>query len=224
MSTHDTDSPANDRPANEGLANGGLANGEPAPGARSFLILHGWQNHRPPGHWQHWLAGRLAELGQHVVYPQLPDPDDPDPEVWLAELARHLDALRGPERVVLAHSLSAVLWLHAVARGLPGAAAVDRVLLVAPPSASVLADLPEITGFTLEEGDFTVPASTRLVAGDDDPYCPEGAGAVYGDPLGVRTQVLAGAGHLGMDAGYGPWPSVLEWCLDGAAPITVRAS
>lgn len=25
---------------------------------RAFLILHGWQNHRPEGHWQHWLAGR----------------------------------------------------------------------------------------------------------------------------------------------------------------------
>lgn len=24
-------------------------------GLRSFLILHGWQNHRPADHWQHWL-------------------------------------------------------------------------------------------------------------------------------------------------------------------------
>ncbi|MET8859900.1 alpha/beta hydrolase [Streptomyces sp. NPDC004579] len=209
MSTYDTDD---------------LASDAPAPGRRSFLILHGWQNHRPEGHWQHWLAGRLGELGQHVVYPQLPDADDPDLEVWLTELARHLDALRGSERVVVAHSLGAVLWLHAAARGLPGAVGVDRVLLVAPPSASVLAGLPEIAGFTLTEKGFTLPGPTRLVAGDDDPYCPEGADAVYGDPLGVPARILPGAGHLGMDAGYGPWPSVLEWCLDGTAPLTARAS
>ncbi|WP_392967344.1 RBBP9/YdeN family alpha/beta hydrolase [Streptomyces sp. LN245] len=202
---------------------GDLANDGHARDPQSFLILHGWQNHRPEGHWQHWLAGRLGELGQHVVYPQLPDPDDPDLEVWLAELARHLDALRGSERVVVAHSLSAVLWLHAAARELPGAAGVDRVLLVAPPSASVLAGLPEIAGFTLAAKDFTLPGPTRLIADDDDPYCPEGAGTVYGEPLGVPTRILPGAGHLGMDAGYGPWPAVLEWCLDGTARLTARA-
>ncbi|MFI0962269.1 RBBP9/YdeN family alpha/beta hydrolase [Streptomyces sp. NPDC021080] len=208
MSTYDTDD---------------LGDGGPASAPRSFLILHGWQNHRPEGHWQRWLAGRLGELGQHVVYPQLPDPDDPDLEVWLAELTRHLDALRGSERVVVAHSLSAVLWFHAAARALPGTTGVDRVLLVAPPSASVLAGLSEIAGFALEKTDFTLPGPTRLVAGDDDPYCPEGAGTVYGDPLGVPTQILSGAGHLGMDAGYGPWPAVLEWCLDGTARLTARA-
>ncbi|MET9901845.1 alpha/beta hydrolase [Streptomyces sp. NPDC006446] len=190
---------------------------------RAFLILHGWQNHRPEGHWQHWLAGRLGELGHHVTYPQLPDPDDPDLEVWLTEVARHLDALPGAERVVVAHSASAVLWLHAAARGLPGPAGVDRVLLVAPPSASVLAGLPEIAAFALTELDFTLPGPTRLVAGDDDPYCPEGADTVYGDPLGVPTRMLSGAGHLDLDAGYGPWPAVLDWCLDGTAELTARA-
>ncbi|MEU8788913.1 alpha/beta hydrolase [Streptomyces sp. NPDC048643] len=191
--------------------------------ARSFLVLHGWQNHRPAGHWQHWLADRLGERGRHVVYPQLPNPDAPDPEVWLAEFARHLDALRGAERVVLAHSASAVLWLHAVARALPGLDGVDRVLLVAPPSPSVLAGLPEIAAFTPAGLDLrALPGSTRLVAGDDDPYCPEGADAVYGDPLGVPTEILPGAAHLDMDAGYGPWPAVLDWCLDGSVRLTGR--
>ncbi|MEU8641236.1 alpha/beta hydrolase [Streptomyces sp. NPDC048674] len=191
---------------------------------RSFLILHGWQNHRPAGHWQHRLADRLRERGQHVVYPQLPDPDTPDPEVWLAEFARHLDALRGAERVVLAHSASAVLWLHAVARALPGLDGVDRVLLVAPPSPSVLAGLPEIAAFTPAGLDpRALPGSTRLVAGDDDPYCPEGADAVYGEPLGIPTEILPGAGHLDLDAGYGPWPAVLDWCFDGSVRLTGRS-
>jgi hypothetical protein len=30
---------------------------------KSFLILHGHENHRPPGHWQFWLAAaRLRHL------------------------------------------------------------------------------------------------------------------------------------------------------------------
>ena len=69
--------------------------------ASHFLILHGWQNHRPPAHWQHWRADRLGGLGHRVTYPQLPEPDDPSLEVWLSELGRCLDGMDGEERVVL---------------------------------------------------------------------------------------------------------------------------
>ncbi|MFE9605879.1 RBBP9/YdeN family alpha/beta hydrolase [Streptomyces hokutonensis] len=188
----------------------------------AYLILHGWQNHRPEGHWQHWLADRLRALGHQVTYPQLPDADDPDLKVWLGELARCLRELPDGERVVLAHSASALLWLHAVARGVVRDGDADRVLLVAPPSASVVVRHPEIAEFAPPTAELTLPGATRLVAGDDDPYCPEGARTVFGDPLGIPTEIIPGAGHLDLDAGYGSWPAVLEWCLDGAAPLTAR--
>ncbi|CAM5430823.1 RBBP9/YdeN family alpha/beta hydrolase [Streptomyces aurantiogriseus] len=193
---------------------------------RSYLILHGWQNHRPKDHWQHWLADRLTERGHTVLYPQLPDPDDPVLDVWLDSLTHHLDDLttREGERIVVAHSLSVILWLHAVARAVPGLDTVDRVLLVAPPSASVLAHHPEVTEFALPPLDaLTLPTPTRLVAGDDDPYCPEGVRSAYGDPLGLPTELLPGAAHLDLDAGYGAWPAVLEWCLDGEVGLRVRS-
>lgn len=189
-------------------------NASAATATRGFLILHGWQNRRPQTHWQHWLADRLTGLGHQVVYPQLPDPDVPDLEVWLTELSGHLRELRpDAERVVLAHSASAVLWLHAAARGLPGLADIDRVLLVAPPSASVLLRHPEVARFAPPAPDFTLPGRTELIAGDDDPYCPEGARTVYGDPLNIPTEIVPGGAHLDLDAGYGPWPAVLDWCL-----------
>ncbi|MBK3571623.1 alpha/beta hydrolase, partial [Streptomyces sp. MBT62] len=126
----------------------------------AYLILHGWQNRRPEGHWQHWLAGRLRALGHEVTYPQLPDPDDPELDVWLGELRRGLDGLDGP-RVVLAHSASALLWLHAVARGVVRDGDVDRVLLVAPPSASVVVRHPEIAEFAPPAGELRLPGVTR---------------------------------------------------------------
>ncbi|MGW4594194.1 RBBP9/YdeN family alpha/beta hydrolase [Streptomyces sp. NPDC004457] len=190
---------------------------------RAYLILHGWQNHRPPEHWQHWLAGRLTALGHRVGYPQLPDADDPDLDVWLGELARHLEELNGPEeRVVVAHSLSAVLWLHAAARRMEQQRYADRVLLVSPPSGPVLARYPEVAAFAPPAPGFTLPGPTRLVAGDDDPYCPGGADTVFAGPLGIPADILPGAAHLDLDAGYGPWPAVLDWCVGGSTPLTAR--
>ncbi|MFF3690849.1 RBBP9/YdeN family alpha/beta hydrolase [Streptomyces sp. NPDC002187] len=193
---------------------------------RAFLILHGWQNRRPAGHWQHWLAGELAGRGHHVTYPQLPDPDRPDLQSWLGRLGTLLEAqrdTRAHERVVICHSLAVLLWLHAVARA---GARADRVLLVAPPSGEVIAGYEEVAGFGGPRATGAqvgaAAGSTRLVAGDDDPYCPGGAAEQYGRPLGLATDVVPGGAHLDLDAGYGPWPSVLGWCLDPAARVRAR--
>jgi predicted alpha/beta hydrolase family esterase len=98
-----------------------------------------------------------------------------------------------------------------------GGVQADRTLLAAPPSAR--AGVPEIEGF------FPVPLprlvdGARLVCSDDDPYCPEGAATLYGAPLGIPTDVLPGAGHVNPEAGYGPWPEVEAWCVEGDRPIT----
>lgn len=192
----------------------------------SFLILHGWQNRRPPQHWQHWLAGELTALGHTVDYPQLPDPDLPRLADWTAELRARVAAMPGPRRTVLCHSLGCLLWLNAAARGeVP--LQVDRVVLVAPPSPSVTLSHPEIAGFAVPA---VAPAQlaaasryTRLVGTDNDPYFPEDIRDVYGTPLRVPTDVLPGAAHLNMDSGYGPWPSMLAWAVGADdTPIEVR--
>ncbi|MEU6877703.1 alpha/beta hydrolase [Streptomyces sp. NPDC046712] len=189
----------------------------------TFLLLHGFQNHRPPGHWHHWLAGRLAERGHEVRYPQLPEPDAPVLEDWLAALRVQLDPPRSGEFVVVAHSLSVLLWLHAAARtpdGLP----VDRVLLVAPPSPAVTASIPEIAAFAegLDLAAVRLKAPARLVYAAGDPYCPEGADVHYGTPLGLDTDVVPGGAHLTPDSGYGEWPSVLQWCEDPETRLRAR--
>ncbi|MFJ3222388.1 RBBP9/YdeN family alpha/beta hydrolase [Streptomyces sp. NPDC086783] len=192
----------------------------------SFVILHGWRNRRPAGHWQHWLARELAARGSHVHYPQLPDPEDPDLDAWVDRVRTLLTARpdgRDTERVVVCHSLAAAVWLHAAARGVVRA---DRVLLVAPPSAEVLRRHAEVAAFapagTAPGHLASAAGTTRLAAGDDDPYCPGGAARIYGRPLGLDTDVIPGGGHLDPDAGYGRWPSVLGWCLDPAVRITAR--
>src|SRR4051812_42626437 len=95
------------------------------------LLVHGHTG-AGPRHWQSWLAGELAHVGGVVDVPQFTEPDHPDLEVWLAELTHHLEAApAAAERVVLAHSCGAVLWLHYAARLAKddGALRFDRALL-----------------------------------------------------------------------------------------------
>lgn len=187
---------------------------------RRFLVLHGWENRRPVEHWEWWLTDALRGRGEQVLYPQFPEPDRPVLADWLDLLAGEWAQLGAGERVVVAHSLGCLLWLHAAARGLAGPPA-DRVLLVAPPSPGVTAGIPAIAGFVaaLEPGAVAASARTRtrLVASDADGYSTEGtAAALYGEPLGLDAETLPGAGHLTVEDGYGPWPAVLDWCLDAS--------
>jgi predicted alpha/beta hydrolase family esterase len=191
---------------------------------RRFLVLHGWPNRRPRQHWQWQLTEALRREREQVLYPQLPDPDAPSRSLWTEVLRAELAQLGAGERVVVAHSLSALLWLHATALLGPDER-VDRVLLVAPPAPSVVAGFADVREFADLEPDgvavTSAAGSTRIVAGDDDPYCPAGAADEFAH-LGVQVDLLHGQGHLDPDAGYGAWPGVLRWCLDGVVPVPAR--
>ena len=181
---------------------------------RRFLILHGIENHRPPEHWQHWLAERLRDGGEQVLYPQLPRPDAPLYSEWEAALHAELAMLGDGERVVVCHSLGCSLWLRAAPRP-----PVDRVLLVAPPSRATIVRLAP--SFAVLRPDATEVAAaaraTTFVSSDADPYDLQGDTAALAEAAGARRHVIAGGGHLSVDDGYGAWPAAEAWCLDPAA-------
>ena len=186
---------------------------------RSFLILHGYLGSGPE-HWQSWLAGRLREAGERVAYPDLPEPEMPSLSAWRAALAVQLGTLHG-ELTVIAHSLGCILWLHHCSAPVTAGARAAHVLLVAPPS--LAGAPPELAPFfpvPLEHAHVAVAApETRLVCAPDDPYCPENAAVLYGEPLRLQVDVLSGGGHVNVESGYGPWPAAESWCY-GASAIT----
>ena len=187
-----------------------------APGG-PFLLLHGLEG-SGEGHWQRWLAARLDERGAEVAFPDLPDADDPDPAGWERALKLALDAIAAPP-VVLAYSLSCVLWLRRASRA--GERIAERVLLVAPPAVE---DVPAVVRFAAFEPDaarvHAACPETRIVCSDDDPYNPAGARSTHAEPLGLPVEVIPGAGHVNVDAGYGPWPAVERWALTRSTPLT----
>lgn len=182
--------------------------------SRAFLLLHGWQNHQEPDHWHHWLYDRLIERGFTVRYPKLPNPDEPTLETWIDTYVSELDACESAEVTVVCHSLSVPTWLNAVAAG--RVAEVENVLLVAPPSANVLASI-NLSEFAWKPGVKTAVGANKIavmIVGPHDPYCPEGVDDEYVSPLGIPKIVIPGGGHLSTPEGYGPWPQMLGWCLD----------
>jgi serine hydrolase len=195
---------------------------------RRVLIVHGWTNVRPDGHWQRRLATELRRSGDCVVYPQLPDTDQPVLERWLEVLRVEralLDEVGTGETVVVAHSLGCILWLAACARRAVEPP-VDRVLLVAPPDPALLGEIPT---FQLDPSDPRVveglragAASTLLLGGDADPWTPAGLQATFGDPLGLVARILPGASHLALSEGWGPWQGVIDWVRDPAADLARR--
>ena len=182
--------------------------------SRRFLILHGLENRRPPEHWHRWLTQRLRDRGEQAVYPQLPDPQAPRLAEWEDVLRTELEMLGDGERVVVCHSLGCTLWLLAAAQP-----PVDRVLLVAPPSRRACVRLaPSFANRRLDPAAASACArETTLVCSDADPYNEEGEGPALADAIGARLHVVAGAGHLSVDDGYGSWPAVEAWCLDPAS-------
>jgi predicted alpha/beta hydrolase family esterase len=188
----------------------------------AVLLLHGW-NGSGPGHWQRWLEDRLRTAGIAVRFPDLPACAQPCPDAWGAALHAELDALGPGDHVVVCHSLACVLWVREA--GLV-THPVGRVLLVAPPGPD--AGVPELEGFYPALGHAgalrAAAATTRLVCADDDPYCPGGAAAVWGEPLDLPVDLHPGQGHLNVEAGYGPWPEVEAWVLGQAATVPARAA
>jgi uncharacterized protein len=196
------------------------------------LLVHGHTGSGPE-HWQSWLAGELGRLGGVVDVPQFAEPDHPKLEVWLAELTHHLHAApAGVERVVLAHSCGASLWLHHAARLVgehaEGRLRFDRVLLVAPPGPRW--ENPDVHGFTPAPLDAAgirrAAAWTQLVVGDDDEASSVAEAVDVAARLKIDLDVIPGGAHLNTAAGYGPWPSVLDWVSDRHArllPNAVRA-
>jgi len=193
------------------------------------LIIHGWTNRRPVGHWQRSLAATLRDQGHLVSYPQLPNPAQPILDEWLEVLTAELDqfdevASRASEPlIVLAHSLGCVAWMQLADRGLLKQPA-DRVLLVAPPEPAPISPVPTFV-MDLSDGraERVVKGSARevtLVGSDADVWQPSGIQAGVGDMIGLEAVVVPGAKHFSTLDGFTQWQGVIDWVLDPNADLT----
>lgn len=199
----------------------------PPPPARRFLMLHGVQHRRPRQHWLWWLTETLRQRGEQVLYPQFPTPEQPSLNEWTDLLHAELVQLGDAARVVVCHSLGCALWLRA-AHTLPADLRVTRVLLVSPLGKQAFTAANGNEEFALGRVDrqLLAAASTappRVVVSATDPYAPADPQS-WSSALDLDCDVLSAAGHITPADGYGPWPAVLDWCLDERVPVSAATS
>ena len=189
---------------------------------KKVLLLHGWTNRRPEGHWIRRTAAELRHRGNQVWYPQFPEPDTPNQHEWqelLRQESNMMDELPGP-KIAIAHSLGTTNWLFGALNDIYQKP-FDRVLLVAPPDPEAVKQINGITTNPLELDTPNLAEQAKkwareltVIAGDDDHWLPRGVG-IYAEPLQTAPIVFPKAGHFSLDQGWGPWPGLIDWIESG---------
>jgi predicted alpha/beta hydrolase family esterase len=193
---------------------------------KKVLLLHGWTNKRPVGHWMRLSAAELRSAGHQVFYPQFPNPDTPNPTDWqelLRQESNMMDEVQAGEKIVIAHSLGTINWLYGALNDI-FETPFNRALLVAPPDPQMTRETSGIEGEPLDlDNPMIVPMVRRwtrsltVIASDNDRWLPRGV-EIYKQPLGVEPLIYPGAGHFSLDDGWGEWPGLIRWIESGNDP------
>ena len=159
----------------------------------SIIIVPGWRD-SGPGHWQSLWADSLPGA-QRVVQD---DWVSPTRQAWVGALTDLILLSPGPV-VVVAHSLGCITVAHLPPQA---TARIQGALLVAPADPErrgVLADFAPVPYQRL-------PYESILVASSNDPYCSVRTAGAYARAWGSQFVRLQDAGHINVEAGFGPWP------------------
>lgn len=161
-----------------------------------YLIVPGWRG-SGPAHWQsHWER----ELG-NASRVEMPDWEHPRRDAWVSSLDQAIRAAPEPP-VLIAHSLGCLAVAHWAEHG---TSRVRGALLVAPADLDRKACPPNLREFSpVPRAALRFP--TRVVASDNDPFGALPRIIEIAFAWGSEVTVLEAAGHINVEAGYGPWP------------------
>ena len=159
----------------------------------SIVIIPGWRD-SPPGHWQSLWAEQLPG----AVRVQQDDWVSPAREAWVASITQTILAQAKPV-VIAAHSLGCIATAHLPPEATAHIAAALLVAPADPERRGVLADFAPVPYQRL-------PYRSIIVASNTDPFCPVRTAGAYARAWGSEFVRLQDAGHINLEAGFGPWP------------------
>lgn len=159
-----------------------------------------------PDHWQsRWLRDRPG-----AVRVEQQNWDQPDLDDWIAALDDTVQPATGPV-VLVAHSLGSHTVAHWAQRH---NTQVRAALLVAPPDIDYSSSRgAPIAGFGPPAAN-PLPFPTILVASSTDPWAKIDWSRKLAGQWGARFVDVGDAGHVNVEAGFGPWPEGEELLRD----------
>jgi predicted alpha/beta hydrolase family esterase len=153
-----------------------------------------------PAHWQSLWEARY---GYRRVEQE--EWDRPQRVRWIEALEIAVGAAAGPA-ILVAHSLGCALVAHwAAASGDPRR--VAAALLVAPADVESAAHTPAEARAFAPLPMARLPFRSAVVASASDPYADIGRARSFAQGWGARFVDVGDAGHINVDAGFGPWPA-----------------
>lgn len=187
---------------------------------KNAIILHGAGNNSH-GNWFPWLKSALEKRGYMVWTPDLPNPDVPIRETWLATIFANKEWKFNSESIVIGHSAGATFILRLL-ETLPDGVRISKAILVAGPV--MLGTKSEY--FPYKKDMVKDPfnwekikkscASFYFIHSDNDPYeCGLENGRILQERLGGELIFKPGQGHFNLEAGphYKEFPELLEKIL-----------
>jgi uncharacterized protein len=172
-----------------------------------YVFVPGYGNSLD-GHWQRYWYQQLAnshwaELGAKAKPEHIGSWEQPDRALWVERLQQCLGALHEPV-VLISHSLGGLTIAHWAQQFPAQCARIKAAWLVAVPD-------PERPNFPADiHGYATVPLAplpfpSYMVISSNDPYATPQRSALIASAWGAQTWQIGAAGHINVDAGYGPW-------------------
>lgn len=176
-----------------------------------IILVHGYKS-SPSGNFLPWLERELRARGFDVVIPELPEPENPDRDVWTETLVKTCAPLKETD-IIVGHSLGGAAALRmleaAEARSTPHA-----VVMIATPW--MIKD-EKFRGFFMSELDFEVlmwrASKFVVIHAQNDPIIPVDHGKRYASALHA-TLIAPETGEHFQGEEY---PIILQAILDVAA-------
>jgi predicted alpha/beta hydrolase family esterase len=146
-------------------------------------------------HWQTWLQAHFRR-SRRV---DQADWERPELEAWSTRIGELLASEPAGEWVAVAHSFGCLALAHHLGRPAAQGGVISAALMVAPAEPGKF-DLEHL----LPAGSLGVPG--HVVASDTDPWMSAGSARRWADRWGLALTSLGDAGHINVEAGFGPLP------------------
>jgi predicted alpha/beta hydrolase family esterase len=150
-----------------------------------------------PGHWQSVWESELPDATRVAQA----DWNEPRRGPWIAAMRQGIAAR--PGAVVVAHSLGCILLAHLLADDTE--APVAGALLVAPADVE-RPPAPNCVRRFAPVPMKRLPFPSMVVASGNDPFATFARAGAFASAWGSELIDIGNAGHINVEAGFGPWP------------------